>query len=86
MIRSLCRVAMQYGISERHSPYGASLESRRCYFCPRQGKPIPSSAFATQSRTHCRVSYSIKLRYEARASISFGDNLFAILGMGSAAA
>jgi hypothetical protein len=34
MIRSLCCVAMQSGTSERHSPCGASLESRRCYFSP----------------------------------------------------
>lgn len=30
--------------------------------------------------------YFTKLRYEARASISFSDNLLAILGIGSAAA
>jgi hypothetical protein len=35
---------------------------------------------------HSKEAYSIKLRYEARASISLGDNVLAILGMGSAAA
>ena len=35
---------------------------------------------------HSKESYSTKLRYEARASISFGDNVLAIRGMGSAAA
>jgi hypothetical protein len=35
---------------------------------------------------HSKEAYSIKLRYEARASISLGDNVLAIRGMGSAAA
>ena len=75
MIRSLC--------TRRAAPHWSRGATT---FRPRQGKLIPSSAFATQSRSHCRESYSTKLRYEARASISFGDNLFAMRGMGSAAA
>ena len=38
------------------------------------------------SDCYSEKSYPTKLRYEARASISFGDNLLAIRGMGSAAA
>lgn len=38
------------------------------------------------SDCYSEESYPTKLRYEARASISFGDNLLAIRGMGSPAA